>query len=91
MSQEAYLSRNRFDAIPQGTDHTLADSDLAIGALARRSLESYRRVVDNGSLHTNGSQLCRCPLRYAAESSFLFFTSETLSMRIMDSDTTKRL
>jgi hypothetical protein len=58
MSQEAYLSRNCFDAIPQGTDHTLADSDLAIVALARRSLESYRRVGDNGSfiVHTNVSE-----------------------------------
>jgi hypothetical protein len=49
--------------------------------------------VDDGSfiVHSNGLQVCRCPLRYAAESSFFFFTSETLSMRIMDSDTTNRL
>ena len=42
-------------------------------------------------LYIDPVECCVAVRRYAAESSFLFFTSETLSMRIMDSDTTKRL
>jgi hypothetical protein len=42
-------------------------------------------------LYIDPVECCVAVRRYAAESSFLFFTSETLSMRIMDSHTTKRL
>jgi hypothetical protein len=81
--ERSIMSRVNFALTVPASDSVLlvAHNQTPTGALWTTVLSSCTQMAYN----------CVAVRRYAAESSFLFFTSETLSMRIMDSDTTKRL